>query len=126
MGETFEVLGKYRWEQLAVQEIPVYHALMIHPEASIEDISIIMGHDQAIRQCENTLATLFPQIPKVAGVGEYMDNAAIAEGVATGKLPKHIASIGHVSLADIYGLTVVQENLQDRSDNRTTFLIVER
>lgn len=126
MGETFEVLGKYRWEQLAVQEIPVHHALMIHPEANIEGISIIMGHDQAIRQCENTLIALFPHIPKVAGVGEYMDNAAIAEGVATGKLPKHIASIGHASLADIYGLMVVQENLQDRSDNRTTFLIVQR
>lgn len=79
MGETFEVLGKYRWKQLATEEISVHHALMIHLEASIEDISIIMGHDQAIRQCEQTLETLFPQIPKVSGTGEYMDNAAIAE-----------------------------------------------
>ncbi len=126
MGETFEVLGKYRWEQLAVQEIPVHHALMIHPEASIEGISIIMGHDQAIRQCEQTLEKLFPQIPKGAGEGEYMDNAAIAEGVATGKLPHNIASIGHASLAEIYGLTIVKQDIQDRSDNRTTFLIVER
>ena len=55
-----------------------------------------------------------------------MDNAAIAEGVATGKLPKHIASIGHASLAEIYGLTIVKRDIQDRSDNRTTFLIVER
>ena len=52
---------------------------MIHPNQEITNITQIMGHEQAIRQCEETLKTHYPHIPLIAGRNEFTDNAAIAE-----------------------------------------------
>ena len=124
VGETLDVLGTYRWKLIATHEIEIQHSLLIHPDRNISDISEIMWHDQAIRQCVKHLETDFPWIPYKAGNWELTDNAAIARAVGNGSLPKNTGSIGHRSLADIYGLKVAKENLQDRDDNRTTFCIV--
>jgi prephenate dehydratase len=117
-------LGHYRFREVTHYEIPIIHALMIHPDAEIENITTIMGHDQALRQCEQNLMSLFPNIEKMAGTGDLTDNASIAEAVAHGTLPLTTASIGHASLADIYGLQIIENNIQDRDDNRTTFVLV--
>ena len=126
VDETLRSLGRYHWKRVTSYEIPILHALMIHPDALPEDITTIMGHDQALRQCEKTLARLYPDREKRAGTENLTDNASIAEAVAHGQLPRSVASIGHVSLADIYGLRILHTNIQDRDDNRTTFVLVTR
>lgn len=124
VGETLDVLGNYRWKLITTHEIEIQHSLLIHPDIDISYITEIMWHDQAIRQCIKHLETDFPWITYKAGSWELTDNAAIARAVGNGNLPKNTGSIGHRSLADIYGLKVAKENLQDRDDNRTTFCIV--
>lgn len=126
VGETFDVLGSYRWKLIASHEIEIRHSLLIHPDMDIADIREIMWHDQAIRQCIHHLKTDFSEMTYRSGSWEFTDNSAIASAIAHGKLPKNTGSIGHYSLADIYGLKVVKENIQDRDDNRTTFCIVSR
>lgn len=125
VDETITSLGRYRFRHVTHYEIPIIHALMKHPDAIIDDITTIMGHDQALRQCEQTLAKWYPSSIKRAGTDSLTDNASIAEAVAQGKLPNNTACIGHASLAEIYWLTIIQENIQDRNDNRTTFVLVE-
>lgn len=126
VNETMESIGRYRWKRIANYEIPVVHALMVHTDVDIEDVVNIMGHEQAICQCEKTLSRDFPDKLRIGGVDNLTDNASIAEAVANGTLPNTTASVGHVSLADIYGLRVVQNNIQDRDDNRTTFVLASR
>lgn len=123
VDETLMSLGRYRWNEVTHYEIPIIHALMIQRDASIEDITTIMGHDQALRQCEKNLARLYPDREKRPGAGNLTDNASIAEAVAHGELPHSVASIGHASLAEIYGLKVIRNSIQDRDDNRTTFVL---
>lgn len=123
--ETLDTLGSKRWNYKTHYAIPVKHCLMIHPDSRIEDIDVIMGHEQAIRQCEQTLESKFPHLKKVWGTGEFIDNAAIAGSVASGKLPKSTASIGHESLAQIYWLTIIERDIQDRDDNMTTFVLIK-
>jgi chorismate mutase / prephenate dehydratase len=124
--ETLESLGSKHWEYMTHYAIPVRHCLMIHPNTKIEDITTIMGHEQAIRQCEKTLDRLFPEKEKRWGDGNLTDNASVAEAVANGKLPPHIASIWHDSLAEIYGLTLIERDIQDRDDNMTTFVLIKK
>lgn len=50
----------------------------------------------------------------------------VAKYLAEEKLPKNIAAMGNKRLAEIYGLKVIQENLQDTQENYTTFLLVAR
>lgn len=124
--ETLDTLGSKRWNYRSHYAIPVRHCLMIHSESMIEDIDTIMGHEQAIRQCEQTLEKKFPHLKKIWGTGELIDNAAIAESVASGKLPKSTANIGHESLAEIYWLKIIERNIQDRNDNMTTFVLIQK
>ena len=126
VDETMDFLGRYRWKLVATHEIKIEHALMIHPESELSEIHTIMGHDQALKQCEKNLEKYFPEKEKIPGKVELTDNAAIASAVTSGKLDRSIGSIGHRSLAEIYGLKIAKENLQDRDDNRTTFCIVWR
>lgn len=124
VDETMRSIGSKRFQYSTHYEIPVEHALMIHADADVSKLDTVMAHDQALRQCANNIAEYFPALKSVPGTGELTDNASVAEAVANGTLPKTTASIGHKSLADIYGLRVLRENMQDRSDNRTTFVLV--
>lgn len=122
--ETMSTLGAFSWKFLKNYHISVRHSLLLHPDAKIEDIDTIMWHEQAIRQCENNLQKFFPNVAKIGGTGELTDNASIAEAIANGKLPKNVACIGNKILADIYPLVITKENIQDREDNETTFVLV--
>lgn len=124
--ETLQSLGSKHWEYITHYAIPVRHCLMIHPEAKQKDITTIMWHEQAIRQCEKTLEKLFPNAEKIWWTWNLTDNASVAEWVANGTLPITTASIGHESLADIYGLTIIERDIQDRDDNMTTFVLIKK
>jgi chorismate mutase / prephenate dehydratase len=124
VDETLACLGSYRWKRVANYEIPVSHALMTLPDTRDEDIDCIMGHEQAVKQCEQTLKRYYGDTPRIGGTGNLISSSNIAEAIATGILPRTTASIGHHSLADIYGLKVVREHIEDRVDNRTTFILV--
>jgi prephenate dehydratase len=124
VDETLECIGQYRWKRVANYEIPISHSLMTLPDIRDEDIDCIMGHEQAVKQCEQTLRKYYGDIPRIGGTGNLISSSNIAEAIANGILPQTTASIGHHSLADIFGLQVVREHIEDRSDNRTTFILV--
>jgi len=46
--------------------------------------------------------------------------------LSEGKLPSTIAIMGSPILSQAYGLRVIEENLDDRKENYTSFLWVER
>ncbi len=68
----------------------------------------------------------YPNLKQTSGEGELIDHAKVAQFLAQGKLPKNIAVMGSKVLAEIYDLKIVEDNLQDLTDNFTGFLQVER
>jgi prephenate dehydratase len=50
----------------------------------------------------------------------------VAELLANGTLPGNVATMGSSVLADIHGLRVIEDNLQDLDENFTSFLWVQR
>ena len=68
----------------------------------------------------------YPNLEKTSGEGELIDSALVAKNLAEGNLPKNIAVMGSKVLAEIYGLTIVEDNLQDLKENYTSFLMVGR
>lgn len=99
---------------------------MKRKDTTFDDIKTIMAHDQVFKQCKETLKEKFPNHVLKVGVGDYIDHAKVAWGVAKGILPKNIAILGPRILSDIYGFDVVAENLQDSDNNLTTFFMVGR
>lgn len=104
IGETFE---------------PIHHALLGIKGAKKEALTDVHSHIHALPQCQKTIAEL--------GLTQHVraDTAGAARDVAA--MNDHTqAAIASTLAAKIYGLDVLQKNIEDEAHNTTRFLILSR
>jgi prephenate dehydrogenase len=126
VGESVDAMAKYRFAIVEEFAIKISHALMIASDADFSKVDTIMTHPQVLRQCHTSLEKKYPALRQTSGEGDLVDHAKVAELLGNGELPKTTATMGSKVLADINGLIVVEDNLQDLDENFTSFLWVER
>jgi arogenate dehydrogenase (NADP+), plant len=126
VGESVEAMSHYRFHILEEFAIKIAHALMIAPGADFNKVDTIMTHPQVLRQCKKSLEMKYPRLKQTSGDGERVDHAKVAELIACCEIPANVAVMGSKVLAHIYGLHIVEDNLQDLEENFTSFLWVER
>lgn len=124
--ESITAMAKYKFAIIEEFGIKISHSLMIRPDATLADIKTIMSHPQVFAQCKQTLSQKYPQLVQTPGEGDLVDHANVAKHLHEQKLPSSIAVMGSKILAELYDLTLVEENLQDAQDNYTSFLLVQR
>ena len=83
----------------------------------LSDIRTVESHPIALAQCEQTLKTLHMTVI------EHFDTAVAARDVAEAGDPTR-AAIAAVGAAEVYGLSILRNDLQDSSDNRTRFVLL--
>ena len=83
------------------------------------DVKRVCAHSQALAQCRGWLDIELPDVERVAV-------ASNAEGARRARDERGSAAIASRAAADIYGLTVLANEIEDRSDNTTRFLVVGR
>lgn len=105
-------------------EIKIAHAIMIRPDQDFSKVDTVMCHPQVLAQCKTNLKNKYPHLKQTSGEGEYVDNAKTAEALSQRILPDNTAVMGSKILASIYGLQVVEDNLQDAEQNYTRFIHV--
>ena len=99
--------------------LPINQTLMGVPGASLEDIQSVCSHAQGIAQSEAWRKEHLPD----AVVEEMASTAAAASYVAeTGD--KTIAAIAAPGAAELYGLSVLAENVQITDANKTRFYVL--
>lgn len=126
VDESLQAMGKYLFSIKEDFSIPIHHVLMKRKDATINEITTIMGHPQTFIQCKENLAKQFSSLLQKIGEGDMIDTAKIAKSLATGKLPKSVAILGPEILSQIYDFDIIEKKLQDRKDNQTRFLLVTR
>jgi len=124
--ESMQALAKYSSSIISDFEIPVKHFLMKRKDVDTKTITSIMAHPQVFAQCKQTLMINFSQYKLLSGKSDLVDTARAAEYLATDKLPKTTAILGAIGLAEKYNFDIIAENLQDKQDNLTRFLLVKR
>jgi chorismate mutase/prephenate dehydratase len=85
----------------------------------VKDIEKIYSHPQALEQCRKWLRKTFPYIPLI----ETVSTSKAAQFAADD--PK-AAAIANSSAARIYGLKVIESQIEDYLNNYTRFLILSR
>ena len=96
---------------------PIRHALMGIEGARMGDLRIVLSHPIALAQCEQTLKGM------KLNVVEHFDTAGAARDVAEAGDPSQ-AAIAPRNAAEVYGLSILRNDLQDSSDNRTRFVLL--
>lgn len=124
--ESIEAMAKYQFSIAQDFTILIRHFLMKRKDESSENITTIMAHPQVFKQCEQTLKEKYPHLTLTSGEGDLLDTAAAAAQLAKGNLPKGTAILGPHTLASYFDFDIIAEDLQDKKDNLTRFLLVKR
>ena len=101
-----------------LQIIQINHALLGLPDAELSDITDVYSHPQALMQCGRYLES-HREWEK-----HSLKNTAMAAKKVKEDGKKHKAAIASSLTADIYGLKVLDECIQDNRMNATRFIIV--
>lgn len=123
--ETINALSQYNCRILDNFQIVINHALLAKPGVKIGQIETIMSHPQALAQTQVTVAREYPEKKRVSGEGILVDQATAAAALAKGELPPTVAVIASRVCAELFGLDILAEGLQDMDENFTTFLWME-
>jgi prephenate dehydratase len=99
--------------------LPVRHQLMAPPGAVLRDIRSVESHVMALGQCRNVIRRL--KLKAIVAA----DTAGSARKVAE-LADRSQAAIASRLAAEIYGLEILAENIEDEAHNTTRFIVVAR
>jgi prephenate dehydrogenase len=126
VGESVTAMARYRFDIVEEFAVKISHCLMMSSEADLSAVDTVMTHPQVLAQCRATLTRKYPRLRQTSGEGDLIDHAKVAELLGQGALAPNIATMGSRVLADLHGLHVIEDNLQDLDENFTSFLWVQR
>ncbi|MCE5257175.1 MAG: bifunctional chorismate mutase/prephenate dehydratase [Spirochaetaceae bacterium] len=104
---------------IAAINLPVRHCLVAPQGADHRELRLVWSHSQALTQCRNfLLRNHLEPVP-------YYDTAGAAKAIAENQ-PKGVAAISSRLAAELYGLDIIKEDIQDSMNNRTRFFVLAR
>ncbi|MPM97152.1 P-protein [bioreactor metagenome] len=99
----------------------IRHELLAKPGTKISEITEIYSHEQAIGQCSRYLTGLNGKVK----ITPCANTAIAAKMVAEGINP-HAAAISSHPCAELYGLSVLKDDIQDSDNNYTRFICIAK
>jgi len=109
MGSNLQICGEV--------ELRIHQNLMISNITKVDSISRIYSHAQSLAQCRKWLDAHYPGVERIA-VNSNAEAAKRLQG------EWNAAAIAGEMAADMYGLEVLAEKIEDQPDNSTRFLII--
>jgi prephenate dehydratase len=118
--QNYDLLLDHELHIVGEVHVKVEHVLMAPPGASLRSIRRIRSHPQALAQCTR----FFRQHPRITAE-PYFDTAGAAASVAKDR-PAGVGAIASSYAARLYGLNVLQRQLENEPHNYTRFLVIRR
>ena len=112
---NYDLILRHQLHIIGEYHLRVNHCLLAVPGSPIEEIKEVYSHPQALAQCEHNLTDL--GVKRVTAA----DTAGSARMVKEWNNPE-LAAIASTRAAQVYGLDILVENLEDNSSNFTRFL----
>ncbi len=116
--QNHELLRKSHMQIVGEYKMRISHTLAALPGQTIDELTEVNSHPMALRQCEQFLHR-HPNLKMI----EAFDTAGSAKEIAEKKLMGHAAVCGEYA-AELYGLNVLQREIETNRRNYTRFLII--
>lgn len=119
VGQTMDLIFSGDLFINGIYELVIHQNLLGVPGATVEDIKKVTSHPQALSQCHDYI--------RMRGfeTEEANNTALAAKTVAEGK-DKSVAAIASVETAEIYGLKVIEANINKSGENTTRFAVLSK
>ena len=115
---NYELLLQSGMTVVGEDKTHISHCLCCLPSQTIEDIKEVHSHPVALMQCRQYLSQHLNM-----RIIEAEDTAGAAQWIAENNA-EGIAAICHADAARLYGLTVLENNIEDNKHNYTRFLVL--
>ncbi|MSQ05894.1 MAG: prephenate dehydratase [Dehalococcoidia bacterium] len=100
--------------------LPIDHYLMAKPGTRLDNVQVVYSHPQALAQCRNYLERRLPKAHQMASLSTV---EAVVDMKAS-KVPA--AAIAPRRAADLHGVDIIAQSLQDSPNNVTRFVVLAR
>lgn len=117
---VYDLMKKYNFSIARQIKILISHNLLTRGEKKLSDIKHIYSHEQAIGQCSEFLSA-HPEI-KV----HIVENTAVAAKMVADSEAEDVAAISSRNCAELYGLTAIDEEIQNSANNYTRFICISK
>ncbi|MBF0573039.1 MAG: 3-deoxy-7-phosphoheptulonate synthase, partial [Desulfamplus sp.] len=118
--ENYDLLLEYELFITGELSIRVIHNLIAHKDSKLEDIKQVFAPTPALQQCKRFLDAN----PDIKMMPVNATASAVKSVVESGNL--EAAAIGSVEAAQLFGMTVLEEAIEDNPRNFTRFVVIER
>lgn len=99
--------------------LDIHHCLIMHPDASRDDVKTVVSHPQGLAQCRRYLNDHMHGIPT-------MTVSSTADSARKAAADKSVAGIGNAFAAQLYGARIEVEGIEDHFGNQTSFALIGR
>lgn len=115
--ENYDLLGRYGCKIVGEYLLPVRHCLLGLAGTDLDEVKHVYSHEQGLMQCKEYLDQYaWQRMP-------YYNTAASAKMVSEGG-DNTVVAIASSLAARAYGLEVLAEGINTKSDNFTRFVVV--
>ena len=119
VNKVYDLMMRHNFRIVRSVRLKVDHNLLVKPGTRMEDIKEIYSHEQAINQCARYLQ-------KFSGVKIIpCENTAMAAKYVS-EAGGSAAALSSRSCAKLYGLTCLEESVQDQGNNYTRFICISK
>ena len=98
--------------------VTINQCLMAQTQIEFEEIKTVLSHPQSLGQCREFLRKNVPEAELIASLS---NSAAVKEMMES---DRSTAAISSKRAAEIYGAEIILENVEDRPNNETRFVVL--
>ncbi len=119
VGQTIDLIFSGNLYINGIYELEIHQNLLGIPGATVEDIRKVTSHPQALSQCHD-------YIRQRGFDAEEASNTAVAAKLVADSKDKTLGAIASVETAEIYGLKVLETNINKSGENTTRFAVLSK
>ena len=120
VNAIYDLMIKHNFSIVRAARLKVSHNLLCKHGVKKEEIREIYSHQQALSQCAGYLSTL--KDVKVTVV----ENTALAAQMVAQSERRDVAALSSRFCGELYGLDLVEQNVQDQDNNYTRFICISK
>jgi len=113
--DTLDNFLEHRLKVCAEIRLPVHHSLLA--KCTLKQTKKVISKPIAIAQCRNWLTANMPK-------AEFVDAESTARAAQIAARTPGAAAIAHQGAAELYGLKVLAEGIEDQKNNVTRFFVI--
>jgi len=119
VGQVMDLMFSGSLYVNGVYDLPVTHNLLGVPGSTPDTITAVISHPQALKQCGEYIKARGYEVIQAT-------NTAIAAQSVAEKGDIHTAAIASAETAELYGLRVLDHDINESSENTTRFAVFSR